>query len=164
MPIRRHRADTYLPAAPVARRGALLVMSLRGPYYAENPPDLPRLLASANPADRVQVQQTAFSYDVIGRYVCNDWGEVTASLADGGFPFDVVVVGAGMYGGYCAEKLYRLGAGLGLRILVLDAGATLFATHIQNLPQRLGGNVGGPAYNRTREDGTGTQNVVWGMP
>jgi Domain of Unknown Function (DUF1080)/GMC oxidoreductase len=130
----------------------------------KNPPDLPRLLPSANPADRVQVQQTAFSYDVIGRYVCNDWGEVTASLADGGFRFDVVVVGAGMYGGYCAEKLYRLGAGLGLRILVLDAGATLFATHIQNLPQRLGGNVGGPVYNRTREDGTGTQNVVWGMP
>jgi hypothetical protein len=40
----------------------------------KNPPDLPRLLASTNPADRVQVQQTAFSYDVIGRYVCNDWG------------------------------------------------------------------------------------------
>jgi hypothetical protein len=130
----------------------------------KTPPDLPRLIASTNPADRVQVQQTAFSYDVVGRYVCNDWGEVTASLADGGFPFDVVVVGAGMYGGYCAEKLYRLGASLGLRILVLDAGATLFATHIQNLPQRLGGTVGGPAYNRTREDGSGTQNVVWGMP
>ena len=88
----------------------------------KNPPDLPRLLPSANPSDRVQVQQTTFSYDVIGRYVCNDWGEVAASLADGGFPFDVVVVGAGMYGGYCAEKLYRLGAALGLRILVLDAG------------------------------------------
>jgi hypothetical protein len=130
----------------------------------KNPPDLPRLLASTDPADRVQVQQTAFSHDVIGRYVCNDWGEVMASLADGGFPFDVVVVGAGMYGGYCAEKLYRRGAGLGLRILVLDAGATLFATHIQNLPQRLGGTIGGPRYNRTREDGSGTQNVVWGMP
>jgi hypothetical protein len=130
----------------------------------KNPPDLPHLLPSTNLADRVQVQQTAFSYDVIGRYVCNDWGEVIASLADGGFPFDAVVIGAGMYGGYCAEKLYRLGAGLGLRILVLDAGATLFATHIQNLPQRLGGSVGGPAYNRAREDGSGTQNVVWGMP
>ena len=130
----------------------------------KNPPDLPRLLASTNPADRVTVQQTAFSYDVIGRYVCNDWGEVVASLADGGFPFDAVIVGAGMYGGYCAEKLYRLGADLGLRIMVLDAGGTLFATHIQNLPQRLGGSVGGPAYNRTREDGSGTQNVVWGMP
>src|SRR5438093_1475074 len=102
-----------LVLSPTAIGGAVMAIS-----------DTP--LASANPADRVQVQQTAFSYDVIGRYVCNDWGEVTASLADGGFPFDVVVVGAGMYGGYCAEKLYREGAGLGLRILVLDAGATLF--------------------------------------
>jgi hypothetical protein len=107
----------------------------------KNPPDLPRLLPSAT--DRVQVQQTAFSYDVMGRYVCNDWAEVKASLADGGFPFDAIVIGAGMFGGYCAEKLYRLGTGLGLRILVLDAGAFLFPTHIQNLPQRLGGAVGG---------------------
>ena len=130
----------------------------------KNPPNLPRLLASADPADRVTVQQTAFSYDVIGRFVCNDWGEVAASLADGGFPFDVVVIGTGMYGGYCAEKLYRLSVSLGLRILVLDAGATLFATHYQNLPQQLGGAVSGPAYNRTREDGSSPQNVVWVMP
>lgn len=69
-----------------------------------------------------------------------------------------------MFGGYCAEKLYRLGAALGLRVLVLDAGAMLLPTHIQNLPQRLGGSLGGPRYNRTREDGTGVQNVVWGIP
>ena len=112
----------------------------------KNPPNLPRRPASADPADRVTVQQTAFSYDVIGRFVCNDWGEVAASLADGGFPFDVVVIGTGMYGGYCAEKLYRLSVSLGLRILVLDAGVTLFATHYQNLPQQLGGAVSGPAH------------------
>jgi hypothetical protein len=47
---------------------------------------------------------------------------------------------------------------------VLDAGAYLFPGHIQNLPQRLGGNVGGPAYTRSRDDASGTQNVVWGMP
>src|SRR5215470_14971289 len=130
----------------------------------KNPPDLPRLLPSGDPADRVPVQQTAFSYDVMGRYVCNDWEEITAQVVDGGFPFDAVVIGAGRFGAYCAEKIYRRGAGLGLRILVLDAGALLFPTHIQNLPQRLGGNVGGPAHARTREDGSGTQNVVWGMP
>ena len=33
------------------------------------PPDLPRLLPSASPSDRVQVQQSAFSYDVLGRYI-----------------------------------------------------------------------------------------------
>ncbi|MEV0905449.1 family 16 glycoside hydrolase [Streptomyces hokutonensis] len=127
-------------------------------------PDLPRLVPATAAGDRVQVQQTAFSYDVMGRYVCNDWEEVQAQVAEGGFPFDAVVIGAGMFGGYCAEKLYSLGKNLGLRILVLDAGAFLSPTHLQNLPHRLGGNVGAPAYNRKREDGTGTQNVVWGIP
>jgi hypothetical protein len=41
------------------------------------------------------IQQTAFSHDVIGRYVCNSWSEVAG---DGGDPFDVVVIGAGMFG------------------------------------------------------------------
>ncbi|HYS39147.1 MAG TPA: family 16 glycoside hydrolase [Pseudonocardiaceae bacterium] len=130
----------------------------------KNPPDLPLLLASPDPAQRVAVQQTAFAYDVLGRYVCNDWAEIQAQLTDGGFGFDAVVVGAGMFGAYCAEKLYRESAPLGLRILVLDAGAFLFPGHIQNLPQRLGGSVGGPTYPRKREDGSGAQNVVWGMP
>ena len=67
-------------------------------------------------------------------------------------------------GAYCAEKLYRLGADSGLRVLVLDAGAMLLPVHIQNLPQRLGGSLGGPRYNRTREDGTGGHNIVWGLP
>ena len=110
------------------------------------------------------VQQTSFSHDVLGRFVCNDWNEVEASLADGAFPFDVIVIGAGMFGAYCAEKLYRLGADSGLRVLVLDAGAMLLPVHIQNLPQRLGGSLGGPRYLRTREDGSGAQNVVWGLP
>ncbi|GAB3304804.1 hypothetical protein GCM10027451_10730 [Geodermatophilus aquaeductus] len=128
------------------------------------PPDLPRLLPATDAGDRVQVQQTAFSHDVLGRFVCNSWDEVEASLADGAFPFDVVVVGAGMFGGYCAEKLYRLGTDAGLRVLVLDAGAMLLPVHVQNLPQRLGGSLGGPRYARTRDDGTGVHNVVWGLP
>ncbi len=130
----------------------------------KNPPDLARLLPSVVSADRVKVQESDFSYDVLGRYVCNDWLEIEAQIQDGGFPFDVVVVGAGMFGGYCAEKLYRHGADANLRILVLDAGGFLFPTHIQNLPQRLGGSIGGPDKLRSREDGSGVQNVVWGIP
>ena len=130
----------------------------------KNPPDLPRLLVSSVASDRVKVQETAYSSDVLGRYVCNDWLEVEAQIQDGGFPFDAVVVGAGMFGGYCAEKLYRHGADANLRILALEAGGFLLPTHIQNLPQRLGGSIGGPSYLRSREDGTGAQNVVWGMP
>jgi hypothetical protein len=48
--------------------------------------------------------------------------------------------------------------------VVLDAGAFLLQSHIQNLPQQLGGKVGGPNYLRMRNDSSGAQNVIWGMP
>jgi len=121
------------------------------------------LISGPNPA-RDDVQQTAFTYDVVGRYICNNWQEITAAQGSGAYPFDVVVIGAGMFGAYCAEKLYRLGSASALRILLLDAGAFLLQSHIQNLPQQLGGKVGGPSYLRTRDDASGAQNVIWGMP
>lgn len=46
----------------------------------KNPPDLPQLLASSVASDRVQVQETAFSHDLLGRYICNDWSEVEAQI------------------------------------------------------------------------------------
>jgi choline dehydrogenase-like flavoprotein len=122
---------------------------------------LPLLVPSATSAD-FDVQDTSFAHDVVGRYVCNNWAEIAASQAAGGYPFDAVVIGAGMFGGYCAEKLFRLGAGQALRILVIEAGAYLLPSHIQNLPRQLGGRVGGADNLRTND--TGTQNVVWGMP
>ena len=124
---------------------------------------LQELVNGANPA-RDDVQQTSFSYDVLGRYICNNWQEVTAAQGPGSYPFDAIVIGAGMYGAYCAEKLYRSGASAALRILMLDAGAFLLPSHIQNLPQQLGGKVGGPNYLRKRDDASGAQNVIWGMP
>ncbi|MDB5376949.1 MAG: Glucosemethanolcholine oxidoreductaseNAD binding site [Rubritepida sp.] len=124
---------------------------------------LNELVANANPA-RDDVQQTDFGYDVIPRYICNNWQEITAAQGPGAYPFDVVIIGAGMFGGYCAEKLYRRGGSAALRILLLDAGAFLLQSHIQNLPQQLGGKVGGPNYLRARDDASGAQNVVWGMP
>jgi choline dehydrogenase-like flavoprotein len=124
---------------------------------------LQQLIPGPNAA-REDVQQTTFSYDVLGRYFCNSWPEVDAARAPGGYPFDAIVIGAGMFGGYFAEKLYRQGARSALRILLLDAGAFLFPTHIQNLPQQLGGKIGGPNYLRARDDATGAQNVIWGLP
>ncbi len=121
------------------------------------------LVPGPNPA-RDDVQQTTFSYDAIGRYICNNWQEIAAAQAVGSYPFDVVVIGAGMFGAYCAEKLYRLGNGSVLRILLLDAGAFLLQSHIQNLPQQLGGKIGGPNYLRSRDDASGAQNVIWGIP
>jgi hypothetical protein len=124
---------------------------------------LQQLVPSANLA-REDVQQTEFSYDVLGRYVCNTWQEVMSTQGPGGYPFDAIVIGAGMFGAYCAERLYRDGASAALRILMLDAGAFLLPSHIQNLPQQLGGSVGGPKYLRSRDDASGAQNVIWGMP
>lgn len=87
----------------------------------------------------VEVQETTFSLDVLGRYVCNTYDE---AVNNGGFPFDAIVIGAGMYGAYIAEKIYRKGQG-NLRVLVLDAGSFLVSEHVQNL-SRIGLNVPGP--------------------
>jgi hypothetical protein len=53
---------------------------------------------------QIPVQTTTFSIDALGRYVCSTWDEATGS---GGAPFSAVVIGAGMYGAYCAAKIFR---------------------------------------------------------
>ena len=50
-------------------------------------------------AGQVPVQTTTFAIDALARYACSTWDEATAN---GGAPFDAVVIGAGMYGAYCA--------------------------------------------------------------
>jgi hypothetical protein len=121
-----------------------------------------RSLAPTTAPASFDVQETTFSHDILGRYVCNTWDEIDQQRVDGGFPFDAVVIGAGMFGAYCAEKLYRYGAGQAFRVLVIDAGAFLLPTHIQNLPQRLGGSVGGPDISTNRD--AGFRNVIWRVP
>lgn len=102
----------------------------------------------------VEVQQTAFSQDVLGRYICNTWDE---AVNNGGAPFDAVVLGAGMFGAYCAQKIYRRGAGK--RVLVLEAGPLLVTEHVQNLA-RIGLNV---ASAVTVDPGVARERV-WGLP
>jgi choline dehydrogenase-like flavoprotein len=119
--------------------------------------NLPRLLPSTDPTDRVEVQETAFSIDVSGRYICSTWDEATNN---GGVQFDVVVIGAGMFGAYCAEKIYR---NSNLRVLVLDAGSFLVSEHVQNLA-RIGLNVAGAVRVASNADDPGTRERVWGVP
>jgi len=103
------------------------------------------------------VQHTTLGVDVLGRYVCNTWDEATAG---GTRRFDVIVIGAGMFGGYAAEKIYRLGAANNLKVLVLDAGSFLVPTHLQNLPD-VGLYPPDPLFPA---DDTGSpRNVAWGM-
>jgi hypothetical protein len=108
----------------------------------------------------VDVQQTTFAHDLLGRWVCDTWSE---AIHNGGRPFDVVVIGGGMHGGYCAEKLYRFGEGIGLRVLMLEAGPFLATTHLQNLPG-IGLNAPAPAAVTLNSQDPGSRNVVWGIP
>src|ERR1700722_20661583 len=95
---------------------------------------LPPLFAS--PVGEVDYQETSFSVDAVARNVCNTWEEATTNP-----DFDVVVIGSGMFGAYCADKLFR-NTKL-KRTLLLDAGVFLLAEHFQNLPN-IGLNVPDP--------------------
>ncbi len=117
-------------------------------------------LLNPDPKTLVDVQQTEFSHDVLGRWSCSTWNEV---INNGGDPFDVIVIGAGMFGGYIADKLYRHAENIGLRLLVLDAGSFLLPTHTQNLPCLA---LSGPTEQLVASNAQdpGPQNLVWGHP
>src|SRR5215468_2522999 len=119
---------------------------------------IPKL--NPDPNVNVDVQQTEFSHDMLGRWVCSAWAEVSNN---GGDPFDIVVIGAGMFGGYIADKLYRRAENIGLRVLLVDAGAFLLPTHVQNLPRlTLTGPTEQVVAANTQDPGP--QNLVWGHP
>ncbi len=120
---------------------------------------LNRLLDSGQPiAPPPDVQRTTFSLDVLGRFVCDTWQE---AINNGGAPFDVIVIGAGMFGGYLADKVFRANGGRQLRVLVLEAGPFLVPTHVQNLP-RAGLDVPDPMLPSA--DAGLARDLVWGMP
>lgn len=121
----------------------------------------------------VEPEFTTFSRDVFGRFSSNTW-EAATKDPEG---IDVVVLGSGMYGGYCASKTFELSrlrfgdlAGAGqnpdrraLRVLVLEAGPFLIPEHGQNIPN-FGLNDSG--ISNTVNVGAGTnppvRNLVWG--
>ena len=115
------------------------------------PGNLPYLQPTA---ETVAVQRTTFTIDVLGRYICSLWHEAVGA---GGAPFDAVVVGAGMYGAYCAQRLYRSGK----RVLLLEAGSFLVSEHVQNLA-RIGLNV--PSAIWPSQESGQPREHVWGIP
>jgi choline dehydrogenase-like flavoprotein len=114
---------------------------------------LPKLVAANQ---QVQVQETTFAIDVLGRFICSTWEEATGN---GGPPFSAVVVGGGMYGAYCATKIYRQRPGK--RVLVLDAGRFLVSEHVQNLG-RIGLDI--PSPIPPANDPGVARALVWGLP
>ncbi|MBC8123017.1 MAG: GMC family oxidoreductase, partial [Gemmatimonadaceae bacterium] len=111
-------------------------------------------------------ESTTFTRDVLGRYLCSTWDEATAD--PGGI--DVVVLGGGMFGSYCAAKIYELARQRfgnkfkGLRVLVLEAGSHVIPEHGQNIPN-LGLND--PGLTNALNIGSGSnpevRNEVWGI-
>lgn len=117
--------------------------------------NLPRLVPGPPPP--VEVQETDFSIDVLGRFICNTWEEATQN---GGVGFDAVIIGAGMFGAYCAEKIYRHA---NVRVLVLDAGSLLVTEHVQNL-SRIGLNPAAAIKVESTSQDPGPRENVWGNP
>src|SRR5713226_3102884 len=98
----------------------------------------------------VSVQDTTFTLDVLGRYICSTWDE---AVTNSGVAFDAVVIGAGMFGAYCAEKIYRHA---NVRVLVLEAGSFLVSEHVQNLA-RVGLNAAGAIQVPSNDRDPGTR-------
>jgi choline dehydrogenase-like flavoprotein len=120
---------------------------------------LNRLIDSGQPiVPPPDVQRTSLGIDVMSRFVCNTWDEATAG---GTRFFDAVVIGSGMFGGYCADKIFRFGEAAGLKVLVLEAGSFFIGTHVQNLPN-AGLNVPGP-ITPANDPGV-PRELVWGIP
>jgi hypothetical protein len=77
-------------------------------------------------------QNTDFSRDILGRYVCNGLDEALASA--NAHPFDVIVLGGGSFGPIFAQHLLYRDTTRARRILVLEAGRFALPEHVQNLP------------------------------
>jgi choline dehydrogenase-like flavoprotein len=132
-------------------------------------------------SDDVLTQDTDFSRDVSGRYVCNTVTEAVASTdpnprPDVGRnnarfdarPFDIIVIGGGTFGAALAEHLFFRGFGRSHRILVLEAGSFTIPEHVQNLPALGLGVADATSIQDLRAAGNfgldKPQKEVWGLP
>lgn len=121
-------------------------------------------------ATTTKPQETDFTRDVLGRYICNGLDEALNSMNKNGQrpdgspqndarPFDVIVIGGGSFGPVFAQHLFAQDKTRSHRILILEAGPLVLAEHVQNLPI-LGLNPPGPVEN----DPGVPRAEFWGLP
>src|ERR1700676_4203895 len=84
----------------------------------------------------ITTQDTSFTHDILGRYVCNTFNEAKTSGA-----FDVIIIGGGTFGLTLAQDLFERSRPSGAtikpnsyRILVLEGGPFTLPEHVQDLP------------------------------
>src|SRR5262244_2613993 len=81
-------------------------------------------------------QNTPFTLDTMGRFLCNTLPEAADSVNEvlhgHTHPFDVIIVGGGTFGSVLAERLFTLDPTNSRRILVLEGGSFVLPEHAQN--------------------------------
>jgi choline dehydrogenase-like flavoprotein len=114
---------------------------------------------------------STYSRDLLGAKICSSWTDVsrwrdqTPSSSTEKNDIDVVVIGSGMFGGYLADKLYRFASRKPLRILVVEEGPFVLATHRQNLGRSLAKAVTDfPALNAGDPNGALPHKDFWLNP
>jgi choline dehydrogenase-like flavoprotein len=114
-----------------------------------------------------RAQRTDFSLDVTGRFTCNGLDEAMTSVALGGRPFDLIVIGGGSFGAALAQDLFNNDQAGVHRVLVLEGGPLALPEHVQNMPlQWLGVPPGATSIAQLRSQGIEGQPraEVWGLP
>lgn len=81
-------------------------------------------------------QNTSFTLDTMGRFLCNTLPEASDSISEvlhgHTHPFDVIIVGGGTFGSVLAERLLALDPTNSRRILILEGGPFAIPEHVQN--------------------------------
>ena len=110
-----------------------------------------------------QPQQTDFSLDLLGRFVCNGLDEALQSTNTDRYPdarpFDVIVAGGGSFGSILAAHVFTNDTTHSRRVLVLDGGPFALPEHVQNLPM-----MGIAAPGPVQTDPGFLREFVWGFP
>ncbi len=77
-------------------------------------------------ASPISPEQTTFSLDVLGRYICNGLDAAMCSadrtVRNDARPFDVIVLGGGTFGAAAAAHIFNADTMFRHRILVLEGG------------------------------------------
>src|SRR5258706_5465193 len=89
-------------------------------------------------AQLLTTESTSFTFDNMGRFLCNTLQEAldsaAQSVAGRKRDFDVIVIGGGTFGSVIAEHLFIADTTRSRRILVLEAGPFVLPEHFQNMP------------------------------